>query len=92
MERKFEKWLEDNGWTVTCLSPLEISHFEGSDASGMCAKYTLDALEDEYKDEINGEDESKRIKKLLNFLVDDVELLKSSNDVNYAETKLFKLK
>lgn len=36
-----EAILEENGWTVTCHSPLEISHIEGSRACGLAAAYAL---------------------------------------------------
>lgn len=38
------KMLEDAGWTVTCLSPLEISHTDGSLATGSAASYALDGI------------------------------------------------
>lgn len=39
------QFLEENGWTVECESPLEIRHNEtGAFATGMAADYVLDAV------------------------------------------------
>ena len=36
--------LARNGWTITCESPLEIRHEAGSFASGLAARYALDEI------------------------------------------------
>lgn len=38
------QFLEENGWTVECQSPLEISTKDGSFASGEAANMVLDSL------------------------------------------------
>jgi hypothetical protein len=43
------KLLERNGWTVDCESPKEISHFEGSAASGMAVEFVIAGLREEEK-------------------------------------------
>ncbi len=50
MNQKDIQFLEENGWTVECESPLEIRHNETGDfASGMAAHYVLDAVRAEVK-------------------------------------------
>ena len=49
MNEQDVKLLNDNGWTVECESPFEISTKEGSFASGEAAYMVLHALEDENK-------------------------------------------
>lgn len=44
MKDEDEKLLEENGWTVNCWSPFEISTIEGSFASGEAAYMVLSEL------------------------------------------------
>lgn len=36
--------LEANGWTITCESPFEITHEDGSFASNLAAQYAVDGI------------------------------------------------
>lgn len=56
--------LEALGWTVDCESPYEISHFEGSFASGWAARIVVDELMRNWRDEFD-EDEILEIEKKL---------------------------
>jgi hypothetical protein len=47
----FQKYLEDNQWTIECESPLEVRHAEGSFATNYAAKVLLNELHSQYKDE-----------------------------------------
>lgn len=38
--------LEEDGWTVDCESPFEISDADGNMATGRAAQYVLDYLKD----------------------------------------------
>jgi len=40
--------LEEQGWTIDCQSPFEISHRDGSSATGSAANMVVDALRAEY--------------------------------------------
>lgn len=46
-----EEMLEAMGWTITCQSPFEIEHTEGSRASGQATQMVIDAVIEEYKEE-----------------------------------------
>jgi len=37
-----EELLSENGWTIECESPFEISHEDGSTATGLAARIVLD--------------------------------------------------
>jgi hypothetical protein len=39
-----EQLLEREGWTICCFSPLEVSHEDGSFASGQAATYTIEGV------------------------------------------------
>jgi hypothetical protein len=54
----FQRYLEVNGWTVECESPLEIRHEEGSFATLYAAKVLLGELEEQYKEERNVADKT----------------------------------
>jgi hypothetical protein len=47
MDQDTEKLLKENGWVVECFSPLEISHEDGSFASGSAAKILISQLQEE---------------------------------------------
>lgn len=47
-----EEILKETGWTITCHSPFEIEHFDGSSASGLAASYCLDGIIQDYKDNL----------------------------------------
>ena len=49
MNEKDEKLLGDNGWTIECESPFEISTMDGSFARGEAAWSVLSELRDENK-------------------------------------------
>lgn len=49
--REFEQFIEDQGWTIVCESPLELSHEDGSFASMQAAKLALSQLNEEFLDE-----------------------------------------
>lgn len=51
MNSEDEALLSANGWTVECYSPFEIRHDDGSFGSGQAARYTLDALQAEHREE-----------------------------------------
>jgi hypothetical protein len=44
MNDEDRKLLEDDGWTIDCESPFEISDKDGSSAQGRAANYVLDYL------------------------------------------------
>lgn len=46
-----EQIAENNGWTIVCESPLELSHTDGSFASGVAADVLLSAMPDMYPEE-----------------------------------------
>ena len=48
-----EAKLESLGWIITCLSPLEITHSEGSFASGLAAQYAMDGILEDWDSEYN---------------------------------------
>lgn len=52
-DSNFQKYLEDNDWTVECESPLEVRHSEGSFATNYAAKVLLAELHSQYKEENN---------------------------------------
>ena len=56
-----EHILNANGWTVDCYSPAEISHEDGSTATGqavyMVVSYLCQAAEDDDRDDYEDEDE-----------------------------------
>ncbi len=39
-----EELLNSFGWSIECESPLEVSHTDGSFASGQAVKYLIDGL------------------------------------------------
>lgn len=39
-----EQLLEKHGWTLVCRSPYEVTHFDGSSASGYPARLLVDDL------------------------------------------------
>lgn len=43
-----EQILEKAGWTITCQSPFEIEHTDGSSATGQAAQYCIDGIIAEY--------------------------------------------
>ena len=47
-----EKALEEAGWTMTCESPLEIEHSDGSAASGQAADIVIDYVVSEHMDDL----------------------------------------
>lgn len=51
MNEDDEKLLEKFGWTVECYSPFEISHEDGSFASGQAADVVLLAAKDGWFDD-----------------------------------------
>ena len=48
MDKELEAFLEKLGWTIECWSPYEISHTDGSFASGQAANYLVDGLKQDY--------------------------------------------
>lgn len=48
---KIDAFLEEIGWCLECYSPFEISHPDGSFASGLAANYLLDGLKADYPEE-----------------------------------------
>lgn len=46
-----EKALERFGWTVNCKSPFEISHSDGSTATGQAAWLVFDECKKQFKNE-----------------------------------------
>lgn len=46
-----KKLLEHFGWTIECESPLEISHEDGSFASGQAADMVAHCVENEWYDD-----------------------------------------
>lgn len=48
---QFEQFIEDQGWTIVCESPLELSHEDGSFASMQAAKLALSQLNEEFLEE-----------------------------------------
>ena len=50
---EIDKILKHYGWQVICESPFEISHNDGSFASGQAARYLIDSLNEEYEIEVN---------------------------------------
>lgn len=49
MNKKTEKILDELGWSVDCESPLELSHEDGSSATGQAADYLVGSLMEEYE-------------------------------------------
>ena len=47
-KKEFIEYIKDNGWIITCESPLEIEHKDGDTATGIAAEYVLDELDVEY--------------------------------------------
>jgi hypothetical protein len=43
--------LKENGWTMDCQSPFEISRDDGSRATGMAAKIVMETLRREYEED-----------------------------------------
>jgi len=50
-DASFQKYLEDNEWTVECESPLEVRNKDGSFATQYAAKVLVNELYNTYKDE-----------------------------------------
>ena len=44
-----EEILEEEGWTITCQSPHEIEHEDGSCARGRATQYVIDAIVENFK-------------------------------------------
>lgn len=49
MEPTIEEMLEAMGWTITCQSPFEIEHTDGSTATGKSTQLVVDRIIQEYK-------------------------------------------
>jgi len=49
MEPTTKEMLEAMGWTITCESPYEIEHIDGSTATGQSTQPVVDAIIEEYK-------------------------------------------
>ena len=47
MDKRDQKLLEDDGWTIDCESPFEISDKDGNRATGRAADYVLSHLDTE---------------------------------------------
>lgn len=45
-----EKILDQLGWIVECESPLEISHIDGSTATGWAAEIVIQELHENFED------------------------------------------
>ena len=52
-KKEFIEYIENDGWSIVCESPLEIEHKDGASASGIAAEYVLDELDVEYCNEQN---------------------------------------
>lgn len=69
-----EEILEQNGWTITCQSPFELEHEDGSVATGLAAEIVIyhytDDLPNEsgedYVDFVLDEDDIQEIEYLIN--------------------------
>jgi len=72
-----EEILEENGWTITCQSPLEMEHEDGSVATLQAADIVIDYLESEadeqpqdpgkdYVDVVLDEEDIEQIEYLIN--------------------------
>ena len=48
MNKEVEKYMQEEGWIIECISPLEIRHEDGSFASGQAA----DILFEHYTNEL----------------------------------------
>lgn len=48
---EFEQFIENQGWTIVCQSPLELSHEDGSFASMQAAKLALSQLNEDFLEE-----------------------------------------
>jgi hypothetical protein len=63
----FQKYLENNEWTVECESPLEVRNSEGSFATNYAAQVLLAELHTQYKEENNIVTESDENTQLKTF-------------------------
>jgi len=61
MTAKFIKFIEDDGWSICCESPLEIEHKDGHSATGLAASYVLSSLDEEYCAYINDSNSTQNI-------------------------------
>lgn len=50
-DKDLEQYMESQGWTIVCESPLEIQHEDGSFASMQAAKALIRELKTEYEEE-----------------------------------------
>ena len=53
MSKEFIDYIENEGWTIVCESPLNIEHTDGDIATGLAADYVIEALDDEWCGEKN---------------------------------------
>lgn len=76
------KILEVNGWSITCESPFEIEHEDGSLATGQAAYSVLNELKfDDNRVKckvITSFNQNDFEERLEEFLVDDFEIVESS--------------
>ena len=72
-----EKALEEAGWTMTCESPLEIEHSDGSAASGQAADIVIDYVVSEHMDDLIDEwhegDGEKPLHEFLGMTISEYE-------------------
>lgn len=87
MNEKLEKYLEENGWVMTCESPLELEHSEtGSIATGIAAEIVLDDLDEDMCFEHN-----EKLKENLEPIETKLKRYEDFVDVDFTQNTKYKI-
>lgn len=92
MTKLEEEYLEKEGWTICCESPLELEHSDGSTVTGNAAKYVIDGLLKDYKIEQKRIEEEKLVnqkkERVSNLKLDEINGFEIINFLNTLSLNL----